>query len=352
MPSIRKWIRRGSKQPKPASGGAISRRTVALGAVSALVPARVLAQGSPAVVRYVEVPLQDWLPFWVAEQEGFGQRFGIKLQSVPITGGTQTAEFAASGNADIATVAASLCLLAVKQGLVPNRLALVAPVGSSATPQHPFAGLIASDAVKSWKDLEGKTVAVHSVRSLFYLALVTRLAREGVDSKKINFVEIPLPQQVAALKAGRVQGIMVGTDFAARALADHDGHLLDWVIGKPPFDNYNLAMLVANRGFADDKPEVLENFLKTYMTAVKWIVDHPQQAKEVTAKKLGIKDPVVAKGFSLENWDPTLTPNEGSQALDVKMMKSQGLISEPIDLSKYLTQMKLVVDARRAVFGK
>jgi ABC-type nitrate/sulfonate/bicarbonate transport system substrate-binding protein len=327
------------------------RAVAVLVALCAFVPFHAAAQGAPDVVRYVDVPLQDWLPFWVAQQEGLGKRYNIELKAVPITGGTQTAEFAASGNADIATVAATLCLLAVKQGLVPDRIALVAPVGSSADPQHPFAGIIASDAVKTWKDLEGKTVAVHSVRSLFYLALVTRLAREGVDVKKINFVEVPLPQQVAALKAGRVDAIMVGTDFAARAAADHVGHLLDWVIGKPPFDQYNLAMLVANRAFADGKPAVLENFLKTYMTAVKWIVDHPQQAKEVAAAKLGFKDPVIAKGFLLENWDPTLTPNAGSQALDVEVMKGQGLISEPIDLGKYLTRMDLVADARRAALG-
>lgn len=321
-------------------------------ALCALVPLHAAAQGAPDVVRYVDVPLQDWLPFWVAQQEDFGKRYNIELKAVPITGGTQTAEFAASGNADIATVAASLCLLAVKQELIPNRIVLVAPVGSSADPQHPFAGIIASDAITSWKDLEGKTVAVHSTRSLFYTALVTRLGREGVDVKKVNFVEIPLPQQFAALKAGRVDAIMVGTDFAARAVADHAGHLLDWVIGKPPFDRYNLAMLVANRAFADGKPAVLENFLKTYMTAVKWIVDNPQQAKQTAATKLGFKDPVIATGFLLENWDPTLTPNEGSQALDVEVMKGQGLINEPIDLGKYLTRMNVVADARHAVFGK
>ena len=127
--------------------------------------------------------------------------------------------------------------------------------------------------------------------------------------------------------------------------------IVDWVIGKPPFDQYNLAMLVANRAFADGKPAVLENFLKTYMTAVKWIVDHPQQAKEVAAAKLGFEDPVIAKGFLLENWDPTLTPNAGSQALDVEVMKGQGLIREPIDLGKYLTRMDLVADARRAALG-
>ncbi len=347
MPSIPRsttWPRLPHNAARRRLGGALA----ALLAL-ALMHGPASAQAAPAVVRYVDVPLQDWLPFWVAEQEGFGKQFGISLQSVPITGGTQTAEFAAAGQVDISVVAASLCLLAVKQGLVPKEITLIAPLGSSADPQHPFAGLIAAAAIKNWKDLEGKTVAVHSTRSLFYTALKMRLSREGVDAAKINFVEIPLPQQVAALKAGRVQGIMVGTDFAARAIADHTGHLLDWVIGKPPFDNYSLAMIVANKSFTDTKPEVLENFLKTYMTAVKWIVDHPQEAKEVTARKLGFKDPAVIKGFSLEKWDPTLTPNQRSAALDVTMMKNEGLISEPIDLSAYLTHMNLVKEARASL---
>ena len=307
MPYIPRSTTYAWRRPSAARGGRWRLR----GTVAALLAAAMLhgaapAQAAPAVVRYVDVPLQDWLPLWVASEKGFDKKFGIALQSVPITGGTQTAEFAAAGQADISVVAASLCLLAVKQGLVPKRIELIAPVGSSADPQHPFAGIIAADSIKTWKDLEGQTVAVHSTRSLFYTALKMRLAREGVDAKKINFVEIPLPQQVAALKAGRVQAIMVGTDFAARARADHIGHLLDWVIGKPPFDHYNLAVLVANATFADTKPAVLENFLKTYMTAVKWIVDHPQAAKEVTARKLGIQGPRGDEGIFARTLGPDL----------------------------------------------
>ena len=45
------------------------------------------------------------------------------------------------------------------------------------------------------------------------------------------------------------------------------------------------------------------------------------------------------KGFSLEHWDPTLTLNKRSAALDVAMMKNEGLISEPIDLSKHISPM-------------
>lgn len=326
------------------------RAVLSLLAGAALAP-RAWAQGSLPVVRFVDVPAQDWLPFWVAQQEGFDKRYGIALKSVPITGGTQTAEFAAAGDCDIATVAGVLCLLAVKRGLIPNKLTLLAPMGSLADADHPFMGVVANDTIKTWKGLAGKTVAVHSMHSLFYMAVATRMEREGLDVSKVNFVQIPLPEQVAALKAGRVQAICVGTDFAARAVHDRIGHLLDWVIGAPPFNHYSTAFLVANRAFADRNPKVVENFLKTYIAGIKWIDDHPDEAKAVTAKKLKITDPVIIKGFALEEWDPTLAPDPASVALDNEMMKKAGGITASIDLDKYLTRMNLVADARRAVLG-
>lgn len=352
MPSIQKSTHRTvraleSRRP----GRALPRRTVLSMLATATLASQVRAQDKLPTVRFVNVPLQDWLPFWVAQQNGFDKRYGIELKPVPIVGGTQTAEFAGAGDCDIATVAGVLALLAVKRGLIPNKIRLLCPLGSSADTEHPFQGVVANDKIKTWKDLEGKNVAVISLHSLFYLGLTTRLARERVDISKINFVQIPLPQQVPALKAGRVDAICVGTDFAARAIHDQIGHLLGWTLGAPPFDHYSPGFLVINSDFADRYPTVLENFLKTYITAVKWIVDNPDKAKEVTAKELKITDPVVVKGFYLEKWDPTLAPDPQSVALDNEMMKGQG-IDQSIDLDKYLTLTKLVENARRAVLGQ
>jgi NitT/TauT family transport system substrate-binding protein len=355
MPSIRKSIPRAPEAVEPDRTGrgkrALPRRAVLSMMATAALTSTVRAQAALPVVRFVNVPLQDWLAFWVAQQNGFDKKYGIELKAVPIVGGTQTAEFAAAGDCDIAVVAGVLALLAVKRGLIPNKIVLLSPLGSSADAQHPFQGVVANDKIKTWKDLEGKNVAVLSTHSLFYLSVTTRMQREQVDVSKVNFVTIPLPEQVAALKAGRVDAICVGTDFAARAIQDKAGHLLDWTLGAPPFDHYSPGFLVANSDFASRNPAVLENFLKAYITAIKWIDDNPDKAKDVTAKELHITDPVVVKGFYLEKWDSTLAPDPGSVALDNEMLKGRG-IDQPIDLDKYLTQMKLVENARRAVLGK
>ena len=352
MPSIRKSTRRVRKPAETGSSRhGLPRRTVlSMLATAALAPC---VQAKPALqkVRYVNVPAQDWLPFWVAQQNGFDKRYGVEFTPVPIVGGTETAEFAAAGDSDISTVAGVLALLAVKRGLIPTKIKLLCPVGSICNPQHPFMGIVASAAIKNWKDLEGKTVAVHGIHTMFYLAVAERLKREHVDVKKINFIQIPLPQQGGALKAGRVDAICVGTDLAARAIHDKIGHLLGWVIGEPPFDNYSTGYLVVNSQFADRNPTVLENFLKAYIAAIKWIDGNPAKAKDVTAEQLHITDPVIVKGFYLQKWDATLSPSPQSVTLDNAMMKNQG-VPQPIDLDKYLTLTKLVADARRAVLGE
>jgi NitT/TauT family transport system substrate-binding protein len=352
MRSLRKSIRSAVKSADTRTCfGGLPRRAVLSILATAALPPRLRAKEELPVVRYVDVPAQDWLPFWVAQQNGFDKRYGVEFKPVPIVGGTETAEYAAAGNSDIATLAGVLALLAVKRGLIPNKIKLLCPVGSICNPQHPFAGIVASAAIKNWKDLEGKNVAVHGIHTMFYLAVAERLDREHVDVKKINFIQIPLPQQVDALKAERVDAICVGTDLAARAIHDKIGHLLDWVIGKPPFDSYSTGYLVVNSQFADGHPVILENFLKAYITAIKWIDDNPGEAKDVTAKQLHITDPEIVKAFYLQQWDPTLSPSPQSVTLDNEMMKDQG-VPQPIDLDQYLTLMKLVADARRAVLDK
>lgn len=351
MPSTRKSTRPVVQAADTHISPGLPRRVVLSMLATAVLAPRLRAEGALQPVRYVNVPAQDWLPFWVAQQNGFDKRYGVEFKPVPIVGGTETAEFAAAGNSDISTVAGVLALLAVKRGLIPNKIRLLCPVGSLCNPQHPFQGVVGSTAIKNWKDLEGKTVAIHGIHTLFYLAIAERLKRESVDVKKINFIQIPLPQQVGALKAGRVDAICVGTDLAARAIHDKIGHLLDWVIGKPPFDNYSTGYLVVNSQFADGNPGVLENFLKAYITAIKWIDDNPSEAKDVTAKELHIADPVIVKSFYLQKWDSTLSPSPQSVTLDNEMMKDQG-VPQPIDLDKYLTLTKLVADARRAVLAQ
>ena len=92
MPSIRKSIRHAPATAEACPDGHhLPRRTVLSMLATAALASRARAQATLPVVRYVDVPAQDWLPFWVAEQNGFDKRYGIELKAVPIVGGTQTA---------------------------------------------------------------------------------------------------------------------------------------------------------------------------------------------------------------------------------------------------------------------
>ena len=71
--------------------------------------------------------------------------------------------------------------------------------------------------IKSAKDLEGKTVAVNTLNNIVHLMALAWVDKNGGNSSKIKFVEIPFPQMEPALVAGKVDAISVQEPFAAVA---------------------------------------------------------------------------------------------------------------------------------------
>ena len=57
--------------------------------------------------------------------------------------------------------------------------------------------------IKSGKDLEGKTIAVNTLKNICEVTIKASLEKEGVDVDKLKFTEVPFPDMLAALENGR-----------------------------------------------------------------------------------------------------------------------------------------------------
>jgi NitT/TauT family transport system substrate-binding protein len=81
--------------------------------------------------------------------------------------------------------------------------------------------------IESFKDLEGKTVAVNSLQGVWEIITREAVAKDGGDPKKVKLVVVPFADQVTALKSGRVDAITSAQPFIASLVAEGNKRLGD-----------------------------------------------------------------------------------------------------------------------------
>lgn len=175
---------------------------------------------APAAITVTFVPVADAVPMKYAVQEGLFQKAGLDVKVDQVGSGALATIAVVGGAADIGSANTLSITLARSKG-VP--LMLVAPQAQYDDRDPTTQLLVAADsAIKTPKDLEGRTVAVAGLHDLLALGVRAWMTRGGADPSKVRFVEIVQATMLAALDAKRVDAIMVSEPVLTAAMSS--GH--------------------------------------------------------------------------------------------------------------------------------
>jgi NitT/TauT family transport system substrate-binding protein len=302
-------------------------------AVAALSTTLVLAACSPATppqqvtLRIGLLRIQDDLPYFVMQEQGFAKLQGLQLVETLYQSGAAIIEALVAGAVDVgADVGTVPVFSAAERGLVPGT---VIAVGANyfIDPQHPSIAILAAPAISSWKDLKGLSLAVNGKNSLSAVAMKGRLLQEGIQD--YTLVEISFANMGLAVAGGNIAAAVMSEPWLTQSRLRGDGTLLDWIIGGPPFEHIEGAMILFRTDFHRQSPQAIKAFLRAHIEAVAWINRHPDEARAVLAKRLQLSHE-VARQVQLPRWaldarnDPDLL--ERMQPLLVEL----GLLKAPI----------------------
>jgi ABC-type nitrate/sulfonate/bicarbonate transport system substrate-binding protein len=142
---------------------------------------------------------------------------GIDVQLSRASSGSAVASAVAGGSVDIGKSSIVSIVTAHAKGLP---FVWIAP-GSMYVPAAPDGGLIvaANSLIKTGRDLNGKIVATPVLGDLNTIATRAWVDQNGGDSKQIQFVEVPVAAQAAALDEGRIAAGGIINPFLGEALA-------------------------------------------------------------------------------------------------------------------------------------
>ncbi|WP_344611905.1 ABC transporter substrate-binding protein [Dactylosporangium salmoneum] len=275
------------------------------------------------------IPIVDVAPIYVGKAQGFFAKRNIDLTMEQAQGGAAIVPGVVSGQYQFG-FSNVVSLLVATQQKVPIK-AVANGVNSTGDPAKDFGQLIVKDpAIRTAKDLEGKTVATNTVKNIVDTSVKEIVRKAGGDGSKVNFVELAFPDMAAALDAGRVQGIFVVEPFVAPALAKGWRSLGAFADVDPKLC---VAAYFTSTQLIAQNPDLVKRFTEAMRESLAYADSHADAVRQVVTTYTTIKAD-SASAMTLPKWSSDI--DKASVDRMNQLLASGGVLSAPVDTSKLL----------------
>jgi NitT/TauT family transport system substrate-binding protein len=292
-------------------------RLYALAAALLLLGGSASAQ-SDEVIHFGASPFEAQGTVYYAQELGYFKRAGLNVDVQVFPGGSAILAGIAGGSLQVGFGNPLPLANAQERGL---RFVFIAPgyLYDTADP-IPSTMLIvgASAPIHDAKDLNGKTLAGTSLRSIDTIAAYQWMDGHGGDSSTVKFVELPQSAMGDAVAAGRIDGAVVSQPSLGAALAT--GKVRSLV---RPYDALGKRVMVSGvfttQDWADKHPEAAVKLRAAINAAADWAVKNPEAAAVILQKNLKISTQ-RAHEYHARTLDPSFIQPVLDGALRYKFM--------------------------------
>jgi NitT/TauT family transport system substrate-binding protein len=247
----------------------ISRKSslLALGAAmggAMLAPAR----ADTVPLRVGILPITTNVPYYAADKFGYFTAENLACSAQVIRGGAAAIPAMLTGSLDVLFSNSTTVAQAIAKG-IDLRLILT---GTIVGDKPPDAGALVKrkdSAIRTGKDLEGKTIAVNTLHDISWMMLTAWIASTGGDVSKVQIVELAQTAMVEAIKQKRVVASMIIDPAKTVALADPALDVAAW----PPSQSFAggpMSFFVVTGEFAQRRPSDVRAFVRAYKRGAAW----------------------------------------------------------------------------------
>jgi NitT/TauT family transport system substrate-binding protein len=272
------------------------------------------------------LPVLDTAGLQVAIKEGFFKQAGLNVTVKSVTQSTVAIPDLLHGSIDVIGGGNYVSFLEAQANGAFAVEFLAQAVDCAANDY----GVVAmpSSGITTASDLAGKTVAVNLTQNIQTLTTNAVLKSEGVGA--VRYVQIPFPDMVPALKAGRVSAISVVEPFLAAALAA-GGKLVASTCTGPTAD-FPMSGYITTQGWAQQHAAAAKAFQQALEEGNAYADAHPDVVRSVLPGYTSITAAAAAT-VPLGTYPSTLTTSPLQRI--ATLMKAGGLAT-PSNLSSLL----------------
>ena len=299
--------------------------------LAASLPARAQA---PTKIVFGYTAVTDFASVFVAAEEGYFKKRGldVELKFIPINSTIPAA--IQSDSLQIGGPTPSVFLQAVDGGLDH---VVVAGGGVTSKSITGF-GLVAraGSGIKTAQDTVGKKIGVPGLGAFLHVTFRAWLKSQGVDYRKVNFVEAAFPQHGDLLRGGSVDAVVSADPFMSRITDSGVGYVASYYSTFLP-EGQPTIIHTARRDWVEKNPAAARAFREALQEAAAFMAN-PKNNDKVRAaigKYIKLPPEVIAK-VQISPPGPVVTEKQLSYW--VGLMKDQDMLKTTPDVAKLIVK--------------
>jgi NitT/TauT family transport system substrate-binding protein len=274
------------------------------------------------------LPVVDVAPFYRALDEGYFAQEGLDVEAVTLQSGPAAIAELTAKHLDIGFATYPAILQAQSEERAD--LKIIAPA-YTAKPGHLMLVAPPDGSILRAEDVGGKRIAVTGTGSISDLGAMSELSTRGVDLATIHWVPTPLPEMIAAMQRGDVDGAVLAEPYISVSDASyHARPILDIAVGKTA--RIPMSGWATRSELNSGDPDVYAGFARALQRGVDDVVD-PVKREPVLIKYLNL-DAATARNVRIAEFTKVLAPVEIQRVAD--LMKEFHVIGHTLDVGPML----------------
>jgi len=311
----------------------LARSTFIAGAVAlAAAPVTARAQtAAPAltVIHAGTIPADVSAVITYAENLGYFKDAGLDVQIQIMQSGPVIAPAVIGGTLDVGAANIASIAAARERGLL---LKFFAPASVAAPQSVTDQVLVQKDSpIKSLADLDGKTVAIVATKTMQDAAFRLLIDKHGGDAKTVKLIEIPFPEMVGALGAGRVDAVIASEPFTTLGLAAGNRSLGGVYVSMPA--TIQVFGFFATDAWLAAHPDLALKFAGAIRRAAVWANANPKASAAMLTAFTKL-DPQIAATMGRAVYANALDPATMQPVLDNAV--KYGMLDHPLDANELI----------------
>ncbi len=222
------------------------------------------------------------------DRQGFFKEEGITLDITYTEGGATTETAVVSGSVDLAVATGTLGIVSAFVKGAPVRIISAESTGASDTYWYARAG----SGIKSFKDLNGKTIGFSAPGSSTNLALLTLIKENGINAKPIPAGG--MPPTFTQVMSGQIDAGWAAAPFGLKEIDEGKIVMIGRSNDSPEVRSETIRVNVANLGVLTEKRDAVGRFMKAYYKSYQWAYSDPK-AIDYLAADNGLPREIAAK---------------------------------------------------------
>jgi NitT/TauT family transport system substrate-binding protein len=287
--------------------------------------------GEPTTLNVGVIPIADVAPLYLGIDKGFFEDEQLTIKPQLAEGGAAITPAVVSGDFQIGFSNTISLLIAASQDLPVEIIAQGVLAGTSEEEAWADLLVLKDGPIKEPKDLEGKTIAVNTLKNICEVTIKASLEKDGVAVDTLKFSEVPFPDMNAALEAGRVDAACVVEPFVSQGKAGKARGINPFYVRTAP--DLTVATYFTSTQYAEENPEVIERFVKAMNRSLTYAQENPDEVRDILLDYTEIP-PEAAEQIKLPVWRPDLNRPTIEKLSELSL--KYGLIEEEPDLDELI----------------